>query len=231
MANQGRRRSKQCAYCGEFKPSSRDHVIPRCMFTRPLPEGMITVPACDDCNGQKSRHDDFLRDLLVTDYAGSQSPVAQQLFAEKTIRSHQQDKSLLGRIAMSDLMTEIPIRDENGVEDVAVFGTFDFDRAMDMFSYIIRGLYFSFRSVVLPQDCNFRVGRLFKEDLDACVAFFSDHGAFGPHRIGDGVFSCVYNYGATTEAATFWLLEFYNRVQYSVVTTPAGFKTERESGA
>ncbi len=224
MAKQGRRRKKQCAYCGEFKPSSRDHVIPRCLFIRPLPEKMMTVSACDDCNGRKSRHDDFLRDMLVTDYSGSRSAIAQQIFAEKTIRSHLQDKSLLGRIAMSDVMTEIPIRDESGSEDIAMLGTFDFDRAIEMFSLIVRGLYFSFRSVVLPQDCNFRVTKLFKNDLDVWVKFFNDSGAQEPYQIGDGVFSCVYNYGATNEAVTFWLLEFYDRVQYSVVTTPAGFK-------
>lgn len=70
MARQGRRHVKQCAYCGHRKPSTRDHVVPRCLFPRPLPVKIITVPACDECNGRKSRHDDFLRDLLVTYIAG-----------------------------------------------------------------------------------------------------------------------------------------------------------------
>jgi hypothetical protein len=221
MAKQGRRRNRQCAYCGEAKPSSRDHVIPRCLFPHPLPEDMVTVPACDDCNGRKSRHDDFLRDLLVTDFAGSQSPIAQQIFAAKTIRSHQQGKSLLGRIVMSDSMVELPIGDQAGEDDIAAIGTFDSERATEMFSFIVRGLYFSFRSVLLPQDCNFQVGRLFKGDLAKWVHLFNELGAFGPHRLGDGVFSCVYNYGDTSKAVTFWLLEFYDRVQYSVLTTPA----------
>ena len=184
---------------------------------------MITVPACDECNGLKSRHDDFLRDMLVSDYQGSQNPIAQRIFQDKTIRSHQQGKSLFGRIT-SEKMTHVPIFDEHGNPDSAVVGTFDLDRANEMISLMVRGLYFSFRSVIYPADCNFRIGRLLaKDDLDAWVGLFNDTGA-NVHSIGSNVFTCAYNYGASNELVTFWLLEFYDRVQYSVLTTPVGFK-------
>jgi hypothetical protein len=189
---------------------------------------MITVPACDECNGRKSRHDDFLRDLLVTDFAGSQSPIAQRIFTEKTLRSHQQGKSLFGRIAMSESMFELPIRDGAGDEDIAAFGTFDLERANEMFSFIVRGLYFASRSVVLPPDFLIRVRRLLKDDVAKWVTFFKDEGVFGSHRVGEGVFSCVFNFGATNEAITFWLLEFYERMHYSVITLPSGFNASSE---
>ncbi len=212
-----------CAYCGEIKPSSKDHVIPRCLFPRPLPNPMITVPACDDCNGAKSRHDDFLRDLLVTDYAGSGSPIAQELFQTKTIRSHQQRKSLLGRITEGRELY-IPVRASNGKPDTAVLFSIDFERAIEMYSFLVRGLYFHFHSVRLPNNCNFRIGRPDKADLDIWIKMFNSQGGANVRRIGNGeVFACAYNFGANEKFATLWLLEFYGRVHVAVITTPDGF--------
>ena len=188
-----------------------------------MPLDMITVPACDECNGMKSRHDDFLRDLLVTDFQGSKNPIAQRIFHDKTIRSHRKGKSLFGRIT-SDDMVHVPVFDEHGNRDSAVVGSFDPDRANEMISMMVRGLYYSFRSLIFPADCKFRIGRLVaKEDLDAWIDLFDKNGA-NVHRIGENVFSCAHNYGARDEFVTLWLLEFYDRVQYSVMTTPAAFE-------
>src|SRR4051812_32449628 len=123
-----RRRTGICAYCGESGNITRDHVIPRCLFPRPLPQDMLTVPACDSCNGRKSRHDDFLRDILVTDIAATESPVAQELFRVKVLSSHQQGKSLASRIALTD-SKPIPFLTREGECDVAFASNFDTDRA------------------------------------------------------------------------------------------------------
>lgn len=71
---------KACAYCGDVRNLTRDHVIPRCLFPRPLPAAMLTVPACRSCNQRKAKHDDFLRDVLVTDIAAEDNAAAQAVF-------------------------------------------------------------------------------------------------------------------------------------------------------
>jgi hypothetical protein len=223
MAKHGRRRKRQCAYCGEHREISRDHVIPRSLFPRPLPKIMVTVPACDDCNSKKARHDDFLRDLLTSDIAGSESPIAQQIFQEKVLSSNRQGKSLVARIAIDDAK-ETPIVTKSGLYlgDCHV-AHFDLDRAIEMFSFMVRGLYFRFRHVVLPKDCKFEVRRLGGEDARKCWEGFEEIQYNGPYTLGDGVFWCVYNYAARNDAITFWMLAFYDRVFYRVVTTPADF--------
>jgi hypothetical protein len=230
MGKREPRRKGHCPYCGELRSLTRDHVIPKCLFPGPLPQNMLTVPACDECNGRKARHDGFLRDLLVTDVAGAESPLAQRVFAQKTMRSHQQGKSLLARIALEGAIP-VPVLKETGEEDLAFVSRFDFGRAMEMFSFVVRGLYYALRRVILPPDCEFQVGRLFAHGLDEAIAWFNEYGAICPYSVGNGVFSCVYNYVRSNEVITFWLLEFYDRVQYSVVTTPPGYRPRGEGRA
>jgi len=57
-----------CVYCGVNPATTRDYVIPECLFVPPLPSNMVTVPACADCNTTKKAQDDpYLRDMLVYD--------------------------------------------------------------------------------------------------------------------------------------------------------------------
>src|SRR5678816_3709575 len=44
-----------------MKPTTKDHVPPRNLFPTPPPTGLITVPACDDCNGGESKDDEWFR--------------------------------------------------------------------------------------------------------------------------------------------------------------------------
>ncbi len=76
-----------CAYCGVKRGLTKDHVIPKCLFKRPLPSNMITVPACSECNNAKSKDEDYLRDMLVIDHFTSSNPTAQTLLNNKVIRS------------------------------------------------------------------------------------------------------------------------------------------------
>ncbi len=55
-----------------------------------------------------------------------------------------------------------------------LLGTFGHRRAIEIFPFIIRGLYFALRFVVLPNDFNFHVGCLFHDDLEATVAFYKN---------------------------------------------------------
>ena len=180
---------------------------------------MLTVPACLACNNRKSRHDDFLRDILVTDVAAEGHPVTQQLFQNKTIRSHEQGKSLVARIALSSAQP-VAYLNSDGEPDIAYVSRFDSARADEMFGYIVRGLYYARFKKSLSATTNVTVRRLSKSDVDQVVTLFNEVGANGPFELGDGVFSCVYNYGANTPEASIWLLEFYGCIQYSAITAP-----------
>src|SRR5215204_1775649 len=92
-----RKRIGHCVYCDEERRLTRDHVVPKTLFTRPFPPNLITAPACGRCNGDKAKDDDYLRDWLVCDIYGSQHPTAQKLFNGKVLRSHRRRQSQLTR--------------------------------------------------------------------------------------------------------------------------------------
>src|SRR5260370_27827914 len=49
-----------CAYCGEWRKMTRDHVPPRSLFSRrPGPDDLITVPSCYFCNRGASKYDEY----------------------------------------------------------------------------------------------------------------------------------------------------------------------------
>lgn len=219
MTNRSRRRYKSCAYCGEVRPATRDHVIPKCLFERPLPQNMLTVPACDECNGRKSLHDDFLRDLLTSDVAGSESPVAQRIFNDKVVRSSQKGKSLFAKVADRSML-QVPI-EIDGRHEWVNFGTFGDDRAAEMFSFLIRGLFHVVTKSILPVECEIRVRRLFHDGVEEMVSFFNDYSARQVIDVGPGVFSCAHNWSESNTAASVWFLEFYGRVHFGAVTKPA----------
>lgn len=220
MANQGKRKKGKCGYCGEICLLTRDHVIPKSLFLRPLPADIVTVPACDDCNSRKSKHDDFLRDLLTSDIAGSESPIAHQIFLEKVLSSNRQGKSLVARIAIQSAR-RIPIKTPSGlIVGDGYVARIDHARTIEMFEFIVRGLYFRLRNHVLPKDYEFQALRQPPIQMKSLLVHFEKVGINGPYSIGKGVFSCWYNYAAQDEATTIWLLSFYERVFYSVVTSP-----------
>jgi hypothetical protein len=47
-----------CAICGKSEAVTRDHIPPKGIFPKPLPQDLITVPACKNCNGGDSSLDE-----------------------------------------------------------------------------------------------------------------------------------------------------------------------------
>jgi hypothetical protein len=56
----------ECVYCGEQRELTRDHVPPRCLFSKPRPSDLITVPCCAHCNGDFQKHDEYFRIAITT---------------------------------------------------------------------------------------------------------------------------------------------------------------------
>src|ERR1035441_406338 len=48
----------ECAYCGAVGKITRDHIPPKGIFSKPLPDDLITVPACPQCHSDETSKDD-----------------------------------------------------------------------------------------------------------------------------------------------------------------------------
>lgn len=71
-------RNKLCVSCGA-PASSRDHVPPKELLSKPYPKNLITVPSCGDCNNGASRDDEYLRNTLLLRIETADHPEALKL--------------------------------------------------------------------------------------------------------------------------------------------------------
>lgn len=218
MRRKRRRKGGECAYCGELKDLTRDHVIPECLFKQPYPKNLITVSACDDCNSAKSKNDEYLRDLVTTDIYGNQSPLAQELFEQKVISSSRKNRSLMAREFLSKARLE-PFYSKGGLY-LGHFpsATLDPERITVIFSTITRGLYYDHRRQRIPNDYVFEVLRYHPWDFKDVWESFKQLHLNGPRILGD-VFGCAYVSAAEDPPTTLWLMWFYGRYCVSISAT------------
>lgn len=228
MPRNGKRKIQECAYCGELKEISREHVIPLCLFSRPYPPNLITVPACDKCNNDKSLDDDYLRDMLTCDIFGNQSSTAQKIFYEKVIKSVNRKSSVIGNTAISNARLE-PFYTNQGLY-LGEYPSFSIDgeRVKNMFSLLIRGLYYDARKERFPDGYVFEILRYYPWDFKDIWEAFSKLNLNGPRALGD-VFSCVFASAQEDPFTTSWLILFYERVIISVLAINPKFIKEEPS--
>ncbi len=211
---------RRCAYCGETAKSTKDHVVPECLFKKPYPPNLITVPACEPCNNAKSLNDDFLRDMLVCDLFGSQSPVAQKVF-ESMLSSDRKDSSVIARLARANAQFK-PLHTRAGIY-LGDFPTFPIDeeRVKTAFETIARGLYYDARRQFFPEGYAVEVRRYHPWEFDGVWQVFKRFHLNGPRVLGD-VFGCAFASAEEDPFSTYWLMWFYERVLISVsILNPA----------
>jgi hypothetical protein len=98
-------RQQQCAYC-DRPATTRDHVPPQGLFTPPLPDNLITVPACGDCNHGASGDDLVFRNELsiMAGSFGESSKAAERL--PRSLRRIRRNKAILTRMVSSAKLVE-----------------------------------------------------------------------------------------------------------------------------
>ncbi|MEW6131274.1 MAG: hypothetical protein AB1757_29865 [Acidobacteriota bacterium] len=215
MARKRSRKIAECAYCGEIKEITRDHVIPVCLFKLPYPKNLITVPACHECNHAKSKNDDYLRDLITTDIYGNQSPIAREIFENKVVRSSQNNRSLMAREFLSKVRIE-PFHTKGGI----YLGDFpsapvDPEKIKTIFATIVRGLFYDHRRQRIPDNYVFEVLRYHPWDFKDVWESLGQMHPNGP-RVLEGVFGCKYISATEDPPTTLWLLWFYGTFFISV---------------
>jgi hypothetical protein len=94
-----------CAYCDD-PAMTRDHVPSKKLFTPPLPDNLITVPACDRCNNGASDDDEVFRNELsiMAGSFGESAKAAERL--QPTMRGIRRNKATLARMVPSAQLVE-----------------------------------------------------------------------------------------------------------------------------
>jgi hypothetical protein len=211
-------KSDDCVYCGLQKAVDRDHVIPSCLFVKPFPPNLITVPVCRECHDDKSRDEDFIRDYLTTNLFGNQSPVANKIFHKKTLKSVQRHSSELGRISVKKGRLK-PFYTSGGIYlGSIVAAPIDSTRMEKIFSRIVRGLYYDACRERIPNSYSFEVRTYYPWDFMNLWQKFNEMRLTLNQRILGNVFACGFLIAQEDPFVSMWLLSFYERVFFSVST-------------
>ncbi len=242
IAEQWRRKPKRCAYCGVVVQKNdntrddyetRDHVLPTTLYLRPLPDNMITVPACHACNNELSHHEDYLRDFLVMDIAASGNRTAMALLTTAVRSSIGQKSSDLWKAFQAHGRWEV-MRTPGGLHLGHVqTAPVESERINHVLRMMVRGLFYYHRERMhYPLEERrldavvFDVRRVYPWSVAELWESWLESGANGPYGQGADVFRCLYFYGLEDPAVTLWLLRFYGGVVFIVSTGPV---TEAES--
>jgi hypothetical protein len=63
-----------CSLCGNHKPDSKEHVIPKAFLEKPFPENLPTTISCRNCNESYSKDEQYLACLIECVICGTTDP-------------------------------------------------------------------------------------------------------------------------------------------------------------
>lgn len=206
----------ECAYCGINAILTRDEVIPRCIFSKPRPNNLIKVLACAECNNEeKSKDDEFLRDLLLSDINSMKNEVAKSLFDSKVLSSINKNKSFFARQSIPTAKL-IPSYTEGGiymgdVYQIRVNG----ERVHRIFSRIATVLYYWKTQDRVPPNFDFSVEQISPKQFEEDKKLFMETGHYRHKCRNEFTLIMSYNPNKDNFVALFWLI-FYDQICWFV---------------
>lgn len=204
-----------CPYCGEKSASTRDHVIPRQLFTE-VPSNIITVRACYDCNQEKKSCDEYLHDWLVLDWQGSDHQVAKQRFAGPLSRAVARKQSdLVREIAPKVRMTAQYNKSGLYLGDFPS-APIDGEKLQREMEFIVRGLTYKMSKERIPNDYSIRMDRVDPLHLARALETILSLGAKGPFILGDRVVVMWRLPWSAYGMSCVWMFIFYGAVMLRV---------------
>lgn len=187
--------------CG--KPATTDdHLPPKCVFPKPRPSNLITVRACEDCNGRSSLDDEYFRDFCWTGIDERKFPTAMALSIQKIDDLGTNPKKRGYGITSYKSLRYIDVITEAGLWiGKAPAREFDKDRINRVAAKLIYALHIHHYNSRIPE--GFEVSIYHEHEMrdEGMRILMSVCDGTPPHRIGEGVFT--YRFGRLITNATY----------------------------
>jgi len=213
-----------CLHCGSRKKITRDHIPPKSLFPKPLPNKLITVPCCRKCNNTASKDDEYFRTAIVLRRDAGKHPEAKKV-ARRALRSLKRPEAKgLNRLLLSDFR-EFYRLSERGVYEPAASFWVEFQRIERVASRIVRGLFW------------YEYGKRLSDGYE--VSAFNDSGIrhmdenqlhifrsileVRSKTVGKNVFRYWQRAVPEDKSMTAWLLLFYESVWFFCFTVPTSW--------
>jgi RNA polymerase subunit RPABC4/transcription elongation factor Spt4 len=207
-----------CPYCGTALSKenwSKEHVVPDCLFADPKPPNLMTVKACRTCNSRFSDDEELFMMWLLAGPPG-EGDVGKMLWAQKI------DRTLDAKPALMQLLLSntkpVNVITSTGIHlgpGMAI--EIEEARKAAVLEKIVRCLYVYTYKQVLPVSTEIRSSSTLAADRAKAVAQILHPGK----RAYPGVFRYKYNRVDDSPIHSCWLLLFYDRIPFMVVTREA----------
>lgn len=197
-----------CAFCDELA-TTKDHIPPESIFSKPRPNNLIKVPACATCNGGSKLDDEYFRDAMLTGINEDKYPEVMALFVRK-IEAITNDRKKHGYgWALYKSLQEIDIQTPAGIYlGKAPARLLDRERLLKSVRKYVRGLYFHHLKQRVPDNCE--VTSYYWEDLQpqGKEMLLTQSASCVPWNIGNDAF--VYKFvQVPNDPRSIWLMQFY----------------------
>ena len=220
---------KMCVYCGSRKRKlTKDHIPPKCLFAKPLPQDLITVPCCLKCNKGASKDDEYFRSTLVFRRDAGEHAEAKRV-VDSAVRSLQRPEargfanSLLGNVS------EFFFKNEHGVIEPGASYHVDLERLDRVASRVVKGLFWKDYGKRLPDEY------MVSSYNDSGIQHMDENQSgivrsvleARPKTVGNNVFRYWQRATPEDNYTTLWILLFYKNVYFLCFTLPNSVELER----
>jgi len=184
-----------CAICGQLGATTRDHIPPKSIFPRPLPNDLITVPACEICNNTASRYDEIFKVFI------SFRITEPNELTDRTARTIETNNRLFRRL--QDECRELGLVDLQGNIEVVNVAQWDSDAHDRVIERVIRGLYFHHTGRPVPHNHEVKV-----QFLRSIPQQIQEDSNFQEGSVGNAQFKYKYIVDPYSGWST-WVFDFY----------------------
>lgn len=223
-----RHTSKVCVICGQNPATTRDHLPPKALFLKPYPDNLITVPACEGCNGGGSGYDDEFQAFLAMHVAGHDER-GSKFFQERGRVNLEGNERRLQ--ALRDGVQEIeilgPEGDPVGRAPAVLWDSEAHDAVVER---MIRGLYWHHTGHILSPDAQVDTHWYRCITLDMFAPFLvPGQEGVGVRRFRNDEVVYAYFTSPPNPEHSLWLFQFYGGHSCGGHTRPAGFTDEADT--
>lgn len=196
---------KICAICGIGKADTSDHIPPKCIFPKPRPSDLVTVPSCFSCNNSSSKEDEEFR-VFLSMQIGMETQATHDLWRSGALRSILYNERLKVHIINNHQEVEVvsPNGDSMGKRIAVKIPA----RAHDaVLGRIVRGLYFHHFGEILGERVSVLVHVLSSIPREEEVLI----NRMNRGTIGGGALKYIYSRASDSPLDSIWFLFFYDR--------------------
>jgi hypothetical protein len=194
--------------------TTSDHLPPACLFSRPRPNDLVTVPACFNCNNAASKDDEAFR-VFLSAQIGMATPAMRSLWKDGALRTLRHNNRL--KRVVVDEAWEVDLQTPSGqsVRKARAFAmpVRSFNVVIDR---IVRGLYYHHFASILGRRATCRATPL--TDLPQELGPFLQRMSFS--SVGGNAFAYRYSQASGSPMDSLWLLLFYERYLVMAETRP-----------